>query len=114
MCLSFESTINKTKISKARDLYGINKANSIPGFSWEKLPPQRVMRGHQENCVRTNDFNKIEICLLVNFFLNFAPKGRNITCAKRTHHFCEAKTSRFSAGETHHSTYAVETENSIK
>ena len=23
------------------------------GFSWEKLPPQRVMRGHRESFVRT-------------------------------------------------------------
>ncbi|MBQ2716115.1 MAG: hypothetical protein IJF21_04875, partial [Clostridia bacterium] len=25
-----------------------NEANGNPGFSWEKLPPQRVMRGHPE------------------------------------------------------------------
>ena len=37
----------------------INRTNKIIaltnplGFSWEKLPPQRVMRGHPERFVRT-------------------------------------------------------------
>ena len=31
----------------------LNEANRTIGFSWEKLPPQRVMRGHPGRFVRT-------------------------------------------------------------
>ena len=59
MCLIIVKSKIRRNFSKARSLYSINEANSSVGFSWEKLPPQRVMRGHPERCVSTCKLIKI-------------------------------------------------------
>ncbi len=46
------------------------------GFSWEKLPPQRVMRGHPENYVRTlhSKYLKLTVLPFLEGLFLFQPK----------------------------------------